>query len=297
MIAIAVSLIIALAPFAQAHANGNQPAYMAYAKPKVDLMIIATHPDDDQLWLGAVGPTYTNAGKRVITVCMTYDATKRRGQYMINGRRLVKDWLSPVFGGFPDLYGSEPELKRVWSEEKMQTFLVEQIRKYKPAVIVTQDTMGEYGHFAHKWMVSQVQKAVVNSVDKTKYTASASKYGTWNTLKLYLHLYPYNKIVLNVDRPLAVFGGKTAFQMAQAGFKCHVSQDRGFWVVSKVTDPSELLYSCREFGLYRSLVGYANTSNNMFEGVTLEALYLANPWIRPKPQTIPEIFVVYKNSK
>lgn len=291
LLTLVVILVIMLTSFSQVYAtDGTTPKPLPWQtqnKPLVDMMLIVAHPDDDQLWLGAVGPTYTNQGKRVVTVCITYNSTKRRGIEMINGRRLVKDKYAPVFGNFPDLYVHEPELKRSWTEAKMQTFLVEQIRKYKPAVVVTQDIKGEYGHPSHIWTVKQVQKAVVNSGNKTLYWSSFYKYGTWNPLKTYLHLYPYNKMVLNVDQPLSLFGGKTAFQMAQLGFKCHISQDRGRWQVSKVTNPSRRLYSCRDFGLYRSLVGYTNKTNNMFENVTMDAIYRANPWIKPTPKPTP----------
>ena len=52
------------------------------------------------------------------------------------------------------------------------------------------------------------------------------------------------------DKPLSFFGGKTGYEMAGEAFRCHLSQQNGHHAMSK-----EGRRDCRNFGLYRSLVG------------------------------------------
>lgn len=46
----------------------------------------------------------------------------------------------------------------------------------------------------------------------------------WDTPKLYLHMAEESPLVLDVDRPLAAFGGKTAFEVAWEAMMYHQSQ-------------------------------------------------------------------------
>ena len=277
LISIILAFGIILVPLAQARADG-----WITTRERVDIMLIVAHPDDDQLFLGGVIPTYVNQGKKVVTVYMTFTPDSRRGKEALNGLMTVGERQYPVFGRFEDIYRSTTELRAVWTESRVQAFLIEQIRKYQPSVIVTQDVNGEYGHMAHKWMVAQVRKVFTMSGNPAKYPESAEKYKAWNPLKLYIHMYPCYKHNINTRIPLARFNGKTAFQMAQLGFACHSSQNGGMHMVS---DSNK--YSIRLFGLEQSRIGFINRTNNMMEGVTQEALHKWNPKVFPNPKPAP----------
>ena len=54
---------------------------------------------------------------------------------------------------------------------------------------------------------------------------------------------------MNWDKPLSHFGGRTAFEMAEAGFACHVSQQEYFKVGRRG------VFDCAAFGLYYTGVG------------------------------------------
>ena len=93
---------------------------------------------------------------------------------------------------------------------------------------------------------------------------SAASSGLWDTPKTYLHLYgpPEERTVMDWDIPLDAFGGRSAFQVAQAAYDCHVSQhpDKRFFVY-----PRDNPYTSYEFGLFRSLVGPDEAKNDLFE--------------------------------
>ncbi|MBP5750076.1 MAG: hypothetical protein J6X24_04740, partial [Firmicutes bacterium] len=72
----------------------------------------------------------------------------------------------------------------------------------------------------------------------------AQKLPAFQTSKVYLHLWPENAVHMNWDKPLSRFGGKTAFEMAVAGFACHASQQQWFQVGRKG------VFDCAAFGLY-----------------------------------------------
>ena len=140
-------------------------------------------------------------------------------------------------------------------------FITEQIRRFKPQVIVTHDFNGEYGHGYHRLTADAVKNAIDAAPDSGKYTNSAEKYGTWDTPKAYFHLYQENRISLNLREPIEAMDGMTAVEVATAAYKRHVSQQ---WCWFYVSDDYQ--YSCAEFGLYRTLVG-ADTENNMLENI------------------------------
>lgn len=246
----------------------------------VDVMLIAAHPDDEQLFLGAIIPLCAQQGRSAVTVIVSngYNPMRKwaavtRPKEARNGLWAVGERQEPVIGTFEDhRYSSMRDAKKFWPEDKVVPFLVEQIRKYTPTVIVSQDVNGEYGHLAHKLMVQYVQEAFDLSGNPTYCPDTAKEYGVWNPLKLFLHLYSRNQIVLDTDAPLSVFGGKTAFEMAKLGYSCHKSQ-----IKSGHHAVSERAYSIRDFGLAASRVGYAVDTNDLFESVDLAGMLRSNP--------------------
>ena len=64
-----------------------------------------------------------------------------------------------------------------------------------------------------------------------------------------MHLWKENAVHMNWDKPLERFGGKTAFEMAEAGFACHASQQQWFSMGRRG------VFDCAAFGLYYTAVG------------------------------------------
>jgi LmbE family N-acetylglucosaminyl deacetylase len=276
-IALLLAATFIIIPFSCAHAAQGQD-WITEAQ-HVDIMLIAAHPDDEQLFLGAIIPTYVQQGRTAVTVIISngYNAMRKnaaviRPQEARDGLWAVGERQEPVIGTFEDhRFHTMKNAMMCWPEDKVVPFLVEQIRKYTPAVIVSQDVNGEYGHIAHKLMVQYVRKAFELSGDSSYCPETAKQYGVWNPLKLFLHLYDKNKIVLDTGVPLSAFGGKTAFQMAQLGFSYHKSQ-----IKSNHYSVSEKKYSIKEFGLAISKVGYSVTANNLFESINLRTMLEVN---------------------
>lgn len=233
--------------------------------PRVDLMVIATHPDDEFIYLGGTLPVY--AGERKLptaVVYMTFAARHRRSE-LLDGLWHAGVRTYPVMGDFMDIYTlSYDQAAAYWGEEAVCDFLTEQIRRYKPKVVVTQDENGEYGNGMHKLTSEQTLECVSNLVwDETSFPESAAQYGTCEVEKLYLHLYWKNTVLMDWRRPLTAFGGRTALEVADEGFLKHESQ-QGYY---KVLDSGE--HNNAAFGLAFTTVGPDVEGKDFFENVTL----------------------------
>lgn len=232
---------------------------------EADIMLVAAHADDEILFLGGIIPTYGVAGNaKVQVVYMTqfWDTARIREHEKLDGLWTDGCRYYPVSAGFTDVYSESIDTARTqYDEDAMIEFITEQIRRFKPQVVVTHDFNGEYGHGYHRLTADAVMNALDAAPDSESYTASAEKYGTWDTSKAYFHLYGENKIRLNLREPIEAMNGMTALEAAEAAYKRHVSQQ---WCWFYVSD--DYKYSCAEFGLYRTLVGI-DTENNMLENI------------------------------
>lgn len=254
-----------------------------------DIVLFATHGDDDQLYFAGLLPLYAKAKDcRVQVVYLTdhRNTTSGRIHEMINGLWAVGVKAYPVFGRFADFRIDDlEETYRTYensyntSREDLQGFVVEQIRRFKPQVAVGHDLKGEYGHGMHQVYADLLTKAIDLTNDPTAFTDSAKKYGTWEIPKLYLHLYEKNTITIDYDQPMDVFDGLSAFQMTQKyGFPCHVSQQwTGFrtWLNGydgEITKAAQIEnYNPSKFGLYHSTVGEDVAKNDFLENITTYA--------------------------
>lgn len=231
-----------------------------------DIIAFSTHADDEILFLGGVLATY--GGEQQLNVQVVYMTQYWNGLKIREHEKLDGLWASgirnyPVNGTFDDLYAETLEgAERIYSYDEVLSFVTEQLRRFKPLVCVTQDLNGEYGHGGHMLLSKAVCEAVENSHDSTFMPDSAQDYGTWDVSKTYLHLYPENKLTLDLRMPLSKMGGMTALEAASAAYKKHVSQQ---WCWFYVSDDYE--YSCADFGLYRTTVG-PDTGNDMLENIT-----------------------------
>ncbi|MDD4797728.1 MAG: PIG-L family deacetylase [Eubacteriales bacterium] len=252
---------------------------------EADLMIITTHPDDEHLWFGGTMPYYAGElGKDTLVLYMTTPSLLRQRE-ALSGLWAVGVRQYPAFAGYEDAYSeSLAQAEKGWGgREAVVEYMVGQIRKYKPKVIVTHDIEGEYGHGQHRLTAYATYTAVELAGDATQYPDSAAEYGVWNTPKLYLHLYEKNAIVMPwADMKLDKFGGKSALDMAKAGYDEHVSQHQfSFAVRDRGSN------DCRKFGLYYTSVGLDTGKNDFFENITPENIWQANPTPTPSPTPSP----------
>lgn len=231
-----------------------------------DILVFATHADDEILFLGGVLATYggeQNLSVQVAYMCEFTTSAKIREHEKLDGlwESGIKHY--PVCGDFPDLYSQTLEAaKKQYVYDDVKAYTTSCIRRFKPLVVVTQDLNGEYGHGGHMLFSHAVAESVETSNDSSVFPESASNYGTWDVPKTYLHLYTENKITMNLRLPLSRMGNRTSIEVQTAAYKKHVSQQ---WCWFYVSDDYE--YSCADFGLYRTTVGN-DTGNDMLENIT-----------------------------
>ena len=263
-----------------------------------DLLLFSTHGDDEQLFFAGLLPWYAGEqGMRVQVVYFTdhRNLTPHRVHEMLRGLWAVGVRDYPVFGAYPDYYTFDREDAYAFYEEAgysrndLLGFVTQCLRFYRPLVAVGHDEKGEYGHGMHQLTADLLEKALEASEDAARFPESASRYGTWQVPKTYLHLYPENSITMNWDIPLEAFGGRTAYQVSRdSGFACHKSQIADFaWYFEGADTAAQVMrYSPCQYGLYRSTVGNDTGIGDFFEHLTPRTATDVPP--DPVPETLPE---------
>lgn len=233
---------------------------------KQDILFLATHPDDELLFMGGAIATYAvEKEKQVMVAYLSYSNTTRRSE-ALNGLWTIGVRQYPVFLNVRDVWSDtlDEAYKKVDGGKKaLLTMITELFRKYKPDVVVTHDLKGEYGHQQHIMVAKAAVECWEFAANPEKYPDSAGKYGTWEVKKLYLHLYgdiiDSTKFDWNV--PLEKAGGKTANELAAEAYSKHVTQKgkgqkiRGVWYEFSVEEFGGKLYPSDHFGLYATRVG------------------------------------------
>ena len=270
---------------------GELPDWVQRWQPPLedaDLLLLPTHADDEHLYFGGTMPYYAGElQKKVQVVYFTnHWAEPYRPHELLDGLWTVGVTAYPVFSDVVDRYADSIEQARAMvGEEEGIAFQVEQLRRFKPEVVIGHDLNGEYGHGMHKFNAYTLQQALELSGDPQQFPDSAAQYGAWEVPKAYLHLYPENQITMDWDIPLERFEGKTALEMAVLGFAEHRSQQTYF----KVEDFGP--YDCRLFGLCHSTVGADVQGGDFFENLAAEDYsdYVApTPTPTPTPAATPQ---------
>lgn len=248
---------------------------------EADLLLFSTHADDEQLFFLGLIPTYVDRGLKVqVAYLVHHNDNQKRIHEQLNGLWTVGEKYYPVLGVIPDAYSESLEgainnLKRVnLDEEYVIKFQTEQLRRFKPLVVIGHDELGEYSHGQHILNTHALKEAINRSNDKNYY--QDLNFEPWEVKKLYLHLYKENQIVMDYDTPLNGFNGRTAYEVSKEGYKCHESQQWTWftaWIngknnsYTKSTDINK--YSPNIFGLYYTAVGNDQNKNDFFENIEL----------------------------
>ena len=266
---------IANAPGEKTHFNlielhiygaGDLPPEVQLWEPpaeKADLMLLVAHSDDEVLWFGGTLPTYAGELGKTCQVCMMVPSMPYRRLELLDCLWTCGVRQYPVWGNFKDAFsGSLSKQYQHWSKNRVYETVTGWIRRFQPDVLLTHDINGEYGHGAHRVCADAVINCLKLAADKKKYPKSAKEYGVWDVPKCYIHLYDKNVIDMDWRQPLAAFGGRTSFEVAEAGFRCHVSQQKTDYHVEDWGPWDNSL-----FGLCRSLVGDDVLKNDFFENI------------------------------
>ena len=247
---------------------GERPDWIQVWEPtyeKADLMLVIAHPDDEYIFMGGIIPYYgAERGKRVLAVYITESTPYRRTE-LLDGLWAAGQRSYPLTGLFYDRYTMSLDVayKRM-GKNKVRSYMVEIFRRYRPEVVVTHDIHGEYGHGVHKVCADAVIWALERSGSAKYEKSSAKAWGTWDVPKCYIHLYPENQVVFDWNAlKLSAFGGKSAFEVADAAWHCHLSQQGTKYRVYMGEDD----YDSQVFGLYRSTVGKDTEHTDFFENL------------------------------
>ena len=198
----------------------------------LDYLIVSTHPDDDVIFLGGVAPIYGMERGYTGTVVYVTTPDRMRANEALMGAWTMGVRCLPLFLGFRDISDDYSKVHaNQFLPEVVTLALVRLLRQQRPLVVFAQDVNGEYGHWQHIIVSAAVVEACRLAADEDYDPASAEAYGVWEVKKCYLHLYPENPLVLDVESPLASMDGRTAIEVAQAAFIKHNTQQNGrHWV-------------------------------------------------------------------
>ncbi len=228
---------------------------------KADLMLLVAHQDDEVLWFGGALPTYAGERKMVCQVCMLVPSMPYRRLEFLDCLWTCGVRNYPVWGKLRDVFSTSLNRQyQKWNKNHVYEVVTGWIRQFQPEVLLTHDVHGEYGHGAHRVCADAAMHCIELAVNVKKYPESAKAYGTWDVPKTYLHLYEENVIDMDWRQPLSAFGGLTSFEVAEAGFRCHISQRKTDYHVEDWGPWDNSL-----FGLYRTLVGPDEAKDDFFE--------------------------------
>lgn len=271
-------------PDLQVFTPGRVPDYVQKWQPakenETDLILFSTHADDEHLFFAGILPHYgVELGYETLVVYLTdhRNYTTVRVHEILNGLWAIGIDTYPVIGHFSDFEKDSLWRTYNWfaalgqSKEELLGFVVEQVRRYKPKVVVAHDFLGEYGHGQHMVYADLVATSLEVANDPEQYPELAEKYGVWDIPKAYFHMYKENEIILDWDQPLESFGGETAYRVSiYRGFRQHISQHDYFqWYYMPYPEAKLITWNspCR-YGLYRSTVGPDVEKNDFFENLT-----------------------------
>ncbi len=268
--------------------NNNLPTWVQQWQKlkRADLMIMPTHSDDEHLFFAGLIPTYLNKGAKIQIVYLTnHNDNPQRLHEQLDGLWATGLTYYPVIGLIPDAYSVtlEEALKSLtnsgFSLEDIIKFQVDNIRKYKPLIIVGHDEKGEYGHGQHMLNTYALKKALEKTNNQTYY----NNYEVYDVPKVYLHLYKEKPIIMNYDIPLAKYNNNTAYEISKLGYQYHKSQHYTWftdWLLGKNNTYNKATeikkYSPTEFGLYKSSVGDDIMKNDMLENIPLRKNYITS---------------------
>jgi LmbE family N-acetylglucosaminyl deacetylase len=257
---------------------------------KVVLMAVNAHPDDEGIFFGGTLPYYSQVlGLPTLLVSMTSgdwyptNLTIREAELRCAASNYGLRY-EPVFLRFRDVPSQNmtgnPYTNKIdatwdyWADGVLQgdgadveagkqkaiNTLAEQIRRYRPDIIITHDQAGEYGHHNHIATCWAVTNAFYVAADPAATAPNLAGLPPWQVKKLYIHLYPQNRLFHQFfELPCSQLGGLTPRQVADIGLDCHVSQGKPDVSTVYRTGENYDPYPSEWWGLYASVVGPDST--------------------------------------
>ncbi len=251
---------------ASTHLWGPQPT-------RAPLLLVFSHPDDEVIQFRGVLPYYRNVRNIPIVGISTTNYVGNTSDIVREAELRNAFWTygmrnPPLYGNQPDnCFGADAQcVLNSWNYNGLVKYLTEQIRRYQPEVVLTHDLNGEVaGHPNHIVTALATIDAYNYASDPLRYPEQLSLPGVnvWQPRKLYLHQYQPNSWLHDWETQYPELGGKTAQEVAEAGFLCHVSQ---------YTPPRTQTFeegTGYRFGLYQTDIGVDTIGGDLFENVVI----------------------------
>lgn len=294
------SLLTTVVLFCAAGPVGGQPFDWNPTPEKLDVLVISAHPDDEGIFFGGVLPYMTQVRQvEALNISMTSgDWLPQHGPpgWLREQELGAANWVygfrnEPLFPRFPDVPTST--LNQTWDawgdgvvgtntiaegREKAGQYLAEQIRRFRPEVIIVQDLDGEYGHNNHKATALATVDAYELALNPLIDIAGLD---AWQPKKFYIHQSEANGLGtpgftfvnwlfhdftedVSIDTTNDGIPDSTPRQVAEMGLAEHVSQGGlNSLAVSTVFRTGEAFdgHHSEWWGLYRSTVGPDTLTN------------------------------------
>jgi len=254
---------------------------------KAAVMIVIAHPDDEAYFPGLLPYLCLVRKLPVVFVVMTSGEAgitppgnrELREEEMRRACRIYGMPNEPGFARFADgaYLGTLEDNWKLWGgEDKAAAWLVQQIRRYRPEVIVTHALDGEYGHPNHVGTALSVTKAFAGASDPVAYplapaevrnTNMSGGLAPWAPKKLYVHRWATRPLEFRQDVPLPGGNGQTCLQLGNLGGRQHVSQGYGDKDIAELDGPA-----LTKFGLYATTVGPDEKGGDLLEHIDPAAL-------------------------
>jgi LmbE family N-acetylglucosaminyl deacetylase len=285
---------------------------------KITLLAVWAHADDEGIAGGGSLPFYSSVlNVPTMLVSMTAGGDPTRSSELCCAAWTYGLRYKPVLGTFTDINSSvvtnNPYTNTIdmtwdyWAgvgfrgdgsdvetgKTRAINFVAEQIRRYRPDVIITHDLNGETGHDNHKATAYAVTRAFFVAADPNATATNLIGLPPWQAQKLYVHLYPTNRLFHEFwETPYPALTNRTPRQTTITGLTCQVSQGPSRWVVDSVYDPLHLNYPSEWWGLYASEVGPDTvlTTNAVINGYNVPSGVAAGDFLEHLP--VSELYLL-----
>lgn len=155
---------------------------------KADILLFPTHSDDEFVFLcGVIGKYSSNKSIQIqlAYICEFWTTDSIREHEKLDGLWNAGIRHYPITGPIPDLYPKHKAIRtlKVYKSlfyNQMLKYVVAQIRRFKPSIVVGHDFIGESKHIMHILSSLVLSNAVKVTNDAKVYPDLANLYGLWD---------------------------------------------------------------------------------------------------------------------
>lgn len=253
--------------------RSNDSGYAWQPRPqKAGLLVVAAHPDDEGIFFGGTIPYYAKV-KGISTILLSMTSGDSNTDSQIREQQLrAAAWTygmrwQPLFARLKDRPTDVNGTWDIWADGvidgddiaagrlKAAMYVAKIIRLYRPEIIATHSTTGEYGHNDH---IATCQSVIDAWSLAANPEIDIEGLPPWQPKKLYVHEWNTNRLFHDYwETPDSNLNGKTPRQTTLAGLQYHYNQSN----VSTIYLTGEVragwdAHPSEWWGLYGSTVGY-----------------------------------------